>query len=205
MFIIITIIFLAQNLTRINSGEMTLTEALKNFVHISDNVNFIKGSKNSIKEQHQKYLNKVVSKDKKINILASHLTHKCNKNKVCETSRLLNYVSNEVKYKTSLHIKAPHETLETLSGNSEDQTILLISLLESLGINSYMVFTDNHIYPLVCFKKAIKTKRYLNIENQYCYHLEPIAKGSTIGYFHKARNIKAIYNTKTKKTVFIKK
>ena len=207
LFVIILTIFLVKNFERIKNGEMTIEEAFTEFIQISKDIDIVKGLKNLKKDQHHKYLDKITPGDKDINTLASKLVYKCsNNNKVCETSKLLSYVSNKIKYRSDPnvdhdYIKSPKQTLEALSGDCEDQTILLISFLESLGINSYMVFTKDHIYPLVCFKKALKGKKYMKIENQFCYHLEPTAKGSTIGYHHKARDIKAIYNSRTKKPV----
>jgi len=204
---VILIVFLIKNFEKMKNGEMTFKEAKKEIVNISKKINIIKGLKNLKKGQHHKYLDKISPGDKKINTLASKLTYKCsNNNKVCETSKLLSFVSNKIKYRSDPnvnydYIKPPKQTLEAMSGDCEDQTILLISLLESLGINSYMVFTSDHVYPLVCFKKAIRGKKFMKIENKYCYHLEPTAKGSTIGYHHKLRDIKFIYNSKTKKAV----
>jgi hypothetical protein len=45
-------------------------------------------------------------------------------------------------------IQSPFETIQIKGGDCEDLTILLISLLENIGINSYLVLTDTHAYAL---------------------------------------------------------
>ena len=45
-------------------------------------------------------------------------------------------------------IQSPYETITRKGGDCEDLTILLISLLENIGINSYLVLTETHAYAL---------------------------------------------------------
>ncbi|MBS3801885.1 MAG: transglutaminase domain-containing protein [Candidatus Thermoplasmatota archaeon] len=45
-------------------------------------------------------------------------------------------------------IQSPYETMSKKGGDCEDLTILLISLLENIGINSYLVLTETHAYAL---------------------------------------------------------
>ncbi len=45
-------------------------------------------------------------------------------------------------------IQPPHETIARNGGDCEDLSILLISLLQNIGIPSYLVLTDTHAYAL---------------------------------------------------------
>jgi len=101
LFVIILTIFLVKNFERIKNGEMTIEEAFTEFIQISKDIDIVKGLKNLKKDQHHKYLDKITPGDKDINTLASKLVYKCsNNNKVCETSKLLSYVSNKIKYRS---------------------------------------------------------------------------------------------------------
>ena len=46
-------------------------------------------------------------------------------------------------------IQSPYETLDVKGGDCEDLTILACSLLENMGIRTYLVLTRNHAYALV--------------------------------------------------------
>lgn len=46
-------------------------------------------------------------------------------------------------------IRSPFETLDAKGGDCEDLTILACSLLENIGIGTYLVLTENHAYGLV--------------------------------------------------------
>ena len=115
----------------------------------------------------------------------------------CEIFHLLNYVSKEVKYVNDPltpfdNIQSVDTTLSQMAGDCEDQTLLLMALLESIGIDSVIAFTANHAYPMVCTKERISRRsRYLDREALYyhfdgkerphCYPLEPTDAGTRIG------------------------
>jgi hypothetical protein len=80
-----------------------------------------------------------------------------------------------------------------MAGDCEDQTILLMSMLESVGIDSLIVFTEGHAYPMACTQDPIPPRsRYLardtqvydfsRAETPYCYPLEPTDEDTRIGY-----------------------
>lgn len=190
-------------------------------------------------ENYGRYLSKVHPRNKKINLLASHITKPCKDNDhLCEVSLILRFVTNEISYRQDPrggadYIKSPLETLQSKSGDCEDQTILLISLLESIGKTTYMVFTPNHAYALVCFDKKIanylanendisyilsylpfrdinvlrnffQNHRAILIKGKNCYELEPTSKNSWIGFKHNIKEIKAIYDPIKKEEVKVK-
>jgi len=62
---------------------------------------------------------------------------------------LLNY-SYIADPRNEEHIQSPFETINYGGGDCEDLTILLISLLENIGIETYMVLEPEHVYALAC-------------------------------------------------------
>ncbi len=181
----------------------------------------------SVAGPYQAYLDQVDPRDPEINRVASRIVEACgDADHVCETALLLGFVTEEIAYRNDPrgqgdYVKSPRETLAAGAGDCEDKTILLVSLLESLGNKTYMVFTETHTYPLVCYdtpldgllqqkrKEMGRTafRRYLvtlaprhdvealrrasrqvvsaRIDGQYCYPLEPTARGSWIGQDHR--------------------
>jgi hypothetical protein len=189
-------------------------------------------------ENYGRYLSKVDPRNKEINLLASTITKPCKDNDhLCEASLILRFVTNEISYREDPHdgddyIKDPLDTLKSKSGDCEDQTILLISLLESVGKKSYMIFTSNHAYAYVCLDKSIinylrkdfdheyvlsylpnndinvlksffQNHQAISINNQTCYELEPTARDSWIGFRHNITEIKAVFDSINKKEVKI--
>ena len=90
------------------------------------------------------------------------------------------------------NIQTVDTTLSQMAGDCEDQTLLLMALLESIGIDSVIAFTENHAYPMACTKERISQRsRYLDRqalyykfddkERPHCYPLEPTDAGTRIG------------------------
>jgi hypothetical protein len=111
---------------------------------------------------YQRYIEKIDARSSDINILAAHLASSCESaDHLCETVTILRFVADEVAYRTDPeggpdYIKNPQETLAANAGDCEDKTILLISLLQSLGNHTYMAFTSSHAYPWVCFEQELR-------------------------------------------------
>jgi hypothetical protein len=140
------------------------------------------------------YLVKVdTGRDEEINTFAAELSKDCADNdRHCEAKKIAEYVANEIRYQydpkpvfgDSDYIKNPKQTLESKAGDCEDQTILSLSLTNALGLQSYMVFTSGHTYPMVCFDDTYNAQvPYMKLKGQYCYHTEPTDSGSSIGSF----------------------
>jgi len=112
---------------------------------------------------YQIYLDKVDPRDPEINRLASRIAAPCqDADHVCETALLLEFVTTRIDYRNDPrgrgdYVKTPAQTLDARAGDCEDKTILLVSLLESLGNHTYMVFTDSHTYPMVCYNTPLDT------------------------------------------------
>jgi len=66
-------------------------------------------------------------------------------------------------------IQSPFETLDLEGGDCEDLAILACSLLENVGIKTYLVLTENHAYALVSGINSDNLWKYINksLEEQY--------------------------------------
>lgn len=110
------------------------------------------------------YLQRVDSRDPSVNTLASRLVESCDsKDRLCEATKILSFVTDRIKYRSDPlarpmegdYPKPPKQTLEATAGDCEDKSILLLSLLGSIGIPGYMVFEEGHAHALVCFERPI--------------------------------------------------
>ena len=61
-------------------------------------------------------------------------------------------------------IRAPRETIQINGGDCEDLSILLCSLLENLGIKTYLVLTESHAYCLAYNVNITHLKGYVEQE-----------------------------------------
>jgi hypothetical protein len=120
--------------------------------------------------------------------------------RACEIFHMLSYVATEVKYVNDPDgligddVQSPDTTLDLMAGDCEDQTILLMTMLESVGIQTMIIFTEGHAYPMACTLKELPVRsRYMaraplvyefpDLEASHCYPLEPTdADNPRIGY-----------------------
>jgi len=74
--------------------------------------------------------------------------------KECQLVSIYEYFLQNYKYfndaRDDEHIQTPFETKKYKGGDCEDLSILLNSLLENIGIETWMVFTKDHAYSLAC-------------------------------------------------------
>jgi hypothetical protein len=168
----------------------------------------------SIKElrlkRYQPYMDKVVSRDLELERLARRLIgSRCSSTQYdCMAAALTRFVADDIAYwkdprgKTD-YIRSWRETYTNKGGDCEDQTILLASLLESVGLRTLMFFTKGHAYPGVCFDRR-PDQRYIERrasywkvsyrgKQQHCYPLDPTVRGSKVGFLPKAC-IQAVYD-----------
>lgn len=107
------------------------------------------------------YLDKIDARAPAVNRLAVELTRGCApEDRVCETARILRFVTDSIEYRNDPRggelVRGPAETIALQAGDCEDKSILLVSLLESVGHHSYMVFTPDHAYALDCYSQALE-------------------------------------------------
>ncbi len=106
-------------------------------------------------KQYGIYIEKVELDDKELRIEAINAASECiSGDRECQLIRVYEHLVHNYKYfadsRDDEHIQTPFETREFRGGDCEDLTILLTSLLENIGIETYFVFTEDHIYSLAC-------------------------------------------------------
>jgi len=135
------------------------------------------------------YLSRIDYRDEQINILAVRTVAGCEDDEVRKTTAILDFVSNQIHYVSDPddgieHAKYPITTLIAGGGDCEDQTLLLCSMLESVGVKTYIAFTDDHVFALVRFSQKeppFSATPYLLVEGWPCYALDAADPGATIG------------------------
>jgi transglutaminase-like putative cysteine protease len=101
------------------------------------------------------YISKIVFDDITLRTQAASIVRECpSGDKECQVNKLYRYVVENYDYysdpRSREFIQSPSETMNIKGGDCEDLTILLTSLLENLGIKTYLVLTENHASCLAC-------------------------------------------------------
>ncbi len=101
------------------------------------------------------YINEIIFEDMTLRAQASSIVSECpSGDKECQINKLYRFVIDDFSYysdpRKEEFIQTPYETLDIHGGDCEDLTILLMSLLENLGIQTYLVLTPDHAYCLAC-------------------------------------------------------
>ncbi len=101
------------------------------------------------------YISKIEFENIGLRKEASTIVNECSSgDNECYVNELYRHVVENYKYysdpRSREFIQAPYETIDVKGGDCEDLTILLNSLLENIGIKTYMVLTDDHAYTLAC-------------------------------------------------------
>jgi len=139
--------------------------------------------------QYVTYLNRIDYVNEQINTLAVKKVARTGDDELRKTSALLDFVSNDIYYVSDPddgleHAKDPLTTLIAGAGDCEDQTLLLCSLLESVGVKTYIAFTDDHVFTLVSFSKnypELDAEPFAYVGGKACYVLDPADPDARIG------------------------
>ncbi len=99
------------------------------------------------------YLNKIELDNQSLQKYAISIIKECNTTEpACILNQIYRHIVENFKYISDPEdeevIQSPFETIKIKGGDCEDLSILLISLLENIGITSYLVLTDTHAYAL---------------------------------------------------------
>jgi hypothetical protein len=160
-------VFFGRYRDDVDRGQISRGEAVRSVVHDltgirieSRGVAHAAGSPRIDGAEYLAYLGKIDPRSRDINQKASELARGCGPlDRLCETARILAFVTDQVEYRSDPrggeYIKSPQETVAAMAGDCEDKSILLISLLESLGHRTFMVFTPNHAYALDCYDRGL--------------------------------------------------
>ena len=106
-------------------------------------------------QRAEPYISKVVFDDINLRTQAASIVRGCpSGDKECQINKLYRYAVENYDYysdpRSREFIQSPSETMKVKGGDCEDLTILLNSLLENLGIKTYLVLTEDHAYCLAC-------------------------------------------------------
>ena len=106
-------------------------------------------------QRAEPYICKIVFEDVSLRTQAASIVRGCpSGDKECQINKLYRYVVENYDYysdpRSREFIQSPSETMKIKGGDCEDLTILLTSLLENLGIKTYLVLTEDHAYSLAC-------------------------------------------------------
>lgn len=110
-------------------------------------------STDSIIQRAEPYISKIVQNDIELRAYANSIIGSCSTNdKECQINAIYRHIVENYNYlsdpKDIELIQTPQETILIKGGDCEDLTILLNSLLENIGIETYLVLTDTHVYSL---------------------------------------------------------
>ncbi len=99
------------------------------------------------------YLNKLELNNEELQTYAISIIQTCeNDETACILNTIYRHIVENYAYIPDPDdeeiIQTPQETIAKKGGDCEDLTILLISLLENIGLNSYLVLTDTHAYAI---------------------------------------------------------
>jgi len=106
-------------------------------------------------QRAEPYLDTIIFEDIHLRKQAASITSECpSGDKECQINKIYRYIIENYSYysdpRSSEFIQTPSETMNVKGGDCEDLTILLTSLLENIGIKTYIVLTDSHVYCLAC-------------------------------------------------------
>jgi len=100
------------------------------------------------------YINKIVTNDIELRAYANSIIKDCPTNdKECQINLIYRHIVENFNYLSDPtgveFIQSPQETIQVGGGDCEDLSILFNSLLENVGIKTYLVLSDTHAYSLV--------------------------------------------------------
>jgi len=101
------------------------------------------------------YISEIVFEDITLRGIATGIADDCpSGSKECHINAVYRHVVENYDYysdpRAAEFIQSPSETMAVKGGDCEDLTILMNSLLENLGVKTYVVLTPDHAYSLAC-------------------------------------------------------
>ena len=186
VFMFVTI----SNRSDVLMGHMKFTDAIRQCGHVFLQIGPVKDVVNLlVSGNYMGYLTRIDYRDEQINILATRTVAHANDDDLKKTVAILDYVSNEIHYVSDPgdgveYAKDPATTLAAGGGDCEDQTLLLCSMLETVGVKTFIAFTDAHVFALVRFDRNypdLGAEPYLFIDGAPCYALDAADPGAKIG------------------------
>jgi hypothetical protein len=106
-------------------------------------------------DEYSSYMDAIEISNNELRLESTNAASECfSGDKECQLISIYEHVLQNYKYfgdaRDDEHIQTPSETKQYKGGDCEDLSILLNSLLENIGIETWMVFTEDHAYSLAC-------------------------------------------------------
>ncbi|MBN2163755.1 MAG: transglutaminase domain-containing protein [Pontiellaceae bacterium] len=190
MLVLVFLFVTFHNLPDIMSGRMGVKDSIRQCGQAIFQIGPIQDVSNMLMAgPYVAYLNHIDYRNEQINTMASRLVAHSNDDDLKKTRILLDYVSNDIYYVSDPddgleYTKSPITTLVAGAGDCDDQAVLLCSLLESVGVKTFIAFTDDHVFLLVQFPYSyneLKAEPHVYIDGKPCYALDPADPGAYIG------------------------
>ncbi len=179
-----------NNWSDVLAGHMKFKDAIRQSGHVVFRIEPIRDVANLlVAGNYMGYLSRIDYRDEQINILATRIVADTYDNEVKKTKAILTFVSNEIHYISDPgdgveFAKDPVSTLIAGGGDCEDQTLLLCSMLETVGLKTYIAFTDDHVFALIRFNQSHPVPGvapHLFVDGVACYALDAADPGASIG------------------------
>ncbi len=125
----------------------------------------------------ERYIEKIETKNPMLRAIAIEQSSECvSGSKECQINEIYLYVVKNYNYysdpRSEEYIQPVNETINIRGGDCEDLTILLNSLLESIGINTYFVMDNNHSFSLACGINMSEMNHYILEDLKRTYYRE---------------------------------
>lgn len=120
----------------------------------TDNVIVYYEYSNPVIKQVRAYLDTIVMDNELIKTYANLIIKDCDSSDIeCQVNALYRYLIKNYNYideSDPVTIQDPTTSIGSLEGNFADLTVLLCSMMENLGIKTYLAVTEEHVYPMIC-------------------------------------------------------
>jgi len=106
----------------------------------------------------KRYTRAIDPKNPEVKTLAERIVRGVpNEDKQQLITRVFGWVTREIEYRSDPgqkwkggdYVKPPLQTIHSRAGDCDDSSVLLASLLEALGFNTYLIFLPRHVFVLV--------------------------------------------------------
>jgi hypothetical protein len=150
----------------------------------------------------------------KLKELAQELTNQCNRDENCEIENIYKFVTKIPYFAGGSSVKTPVEVLTTNSGDCDEKSFLMATLLKEKKHTSILIFTKQNETYHTFLGVAIKNDQLLNhdstflkIGDQKYYYAETTLNEWEIGQFNgcEQKDIVGVYDVENKKNISLKK
>lgn len=119
-----------------------------------------------IVQRAEPYIEKIVTDDAELRDYANSLITDCDsEDRECQINAIYRHIVENYNCVNDSgdigSIQTPQETIQLEEGDCEDLSILISSLLENIDIKTYLVLTENHIYPMALNIDSTKIWNYI--------------------------------------------